>query len=179
MTKVLLLAGPSCSGKTTISGALCALPEFTRVLTATTRQPRVGESLDAYLFMEEAEFRAHVSTNQFLEYALVHGNYYGTPKATVQKALASGKNPVLIVDVQGAESLRYHNLPILSIFLAPPEPWKQTLLTRLTNRRDEPSAISTRLQNAEFEMTRRHQFEHVIVNDKTDETVAKIRALVE
>lgn len=178
MSRILILAGPSGSGKTVASGRLCALPNFTKVITATTRSPRGAEVHGKdYLFFSEREFLAKAKNEEFLEYVPVHGNYYGTLKASVKDALASGKTPVLIVDVQGAEVLRMSDLPTVSIFLSPPEPWRETIRARMLKRgTDTESIICTRLQNAEFEMSRRHQFDHVVITDTIEDTVEKIKA---
>src|SRR5687768_7576813 len=120
--KMVVISGPSGSGKSTLCKRLLEDPRVTFSISATTRKPRPGE-VDGrdYFFITPEDFRARIERGEFIEYAEVFGNLYGTLRAPMLKALAEGKVYLLEIDVQGANQLRALDEPGTYIFVAPPD----------------------------------------------------------
>jgi len=185
---LLVVSAPSGAGKTTLCARLLkAFPAIVRSVSCTTRAPRPGEVNGRdYVFIDAAEFQRRIAADFFLEYALVHGAYYGTPREPVMQALRAGHDALLIVDVQGAERIRQlmadpaaGNLrrAFVDIFVVPPD--MATLRQRLTGRgQDSPDDIERRLKNAEREMARAAHYRHRIVNDRLEDAVTRLQAIV-
>lgn len=174
---LLVLSGPSGVGKTTVGRGLLRDPRFGRAVTATTRRPREGE-VDGrdYLFLDEETFRAGIAAGRFLEHATVHGNLYGTPREQVEAVRARGLTCLLIIDVQGAASLREAGVDALYVFLAPPS-W-EVLEARLRGRgSDDEAVVRRRLENARTEMERRDEYDAVVINDDLERAIAQIEGL--
>jgi guanylate kinase len=163
--RLVVVAGPSGAGKTTVCEKLLARKEFERVVTATTRAPRRGEKAGAdYLFVTEREFDAWVKGGRFLEWATVHGRRYGTPKAAAEEILKRGRHAVLNIDVQGADAVRKSGFPCFLVFLLPPS-WEE-LERRLRGRGTDPSEeIERRLADARKELARQDDFDLKVLND--------------
>ncbi|MCU0724899.1 MAG: guanylate kinase [Planctomycetes bacterium] len=172
---LVVISGPSGSGKTTVAAKLLALPGFARAVTATTRAPRAGETDGVdYLFFTREEFLARVARGEFLEHATVHGNLYGTPRRSVEEALARGGVCLLAIDVQGAAALRGRLSPALFVFLK--APGGEELERRLRSRGTEDEAtVARRLETAREELRREAEFDVSVVNDDLDRTVAEVR----
>lgn len=172
---ILIVSGPSGVGKTTVCNELLARPEVTRVITATTRQPR-GREIHGkdYWFYAEQDFQELLKNQYFLEHALVHGKLYGTPKQPVLDALSQGQFVLLNIDIQGAETIRAkQDLPLKTFFLVPPS--LKELERRLRSRNTETEEnIRRRLARAEREINQQENFDHVIVNSSVAEAVAQI-----
>lgn len=170
---LLVLSGPSGVGKTTIARKLreAGIP---RVMTTTTRAPREGEvNGREYRFLTRAEFEAAVPRGEFLEWAEIVGNLYGTPKAEIERQLSSERLVMVDIDTQGAASVRKLGIPAYFVFIAPPD--MAELRKRLEGRKTEtPEVVAGRLAKAEREMAERHSYDRVVVNDTVDRAVGEI-----
>lgn len=183
MKKLLLvISAPSGAGRTTLCHKL--LQEFSRELvlsiSSTTRAPR-GQEKDGveYHFLTHDQFKRGIDQGQFAEWALVHGNYYGTAKKTIEGAFSRGKSVLLDIDVQGADSLKksYPDCN-LRIFIAPPS--MEELEKRLRARgTDTEETIQKRMTNAREEMAHAPDFDHVIVNGDFDRAYSELKLKVE
>jgi len=177
----LALAAPSGGGKTTLCGKLLEkYPHLSLSISFTTRLPRGSEKDGVeYNFVSTAEFEKLIREKKLLEYAEVHGNYYGTSKDFLEKQCASGKVVVLDIDVQGVDSLRAaFGDRCVSIFILPPD--IATLEKRLRQRStDSEDKIQQRLKNAVTEMARAKDFDYQVVNENLDESFAKLCSIVE
>lgn len=178
---LVVISAPSGGGKTTVIRRLLEHrePDFMYSVSATTRAPRPGEQHGRdYLFLSVEEFMARAQEDGFIEWAKVHGNYYGTPKETVDSWLRAGKLIFMDLDVQGGINVKkqYGDRAIL-IFIMPPSP--ESLRDRLVGRNtDSPQAIQTRLDNAAAEMEMAKLYDHVVVNHNLDDTVAEVRTII-
>jgi guanylate kinase len=180
VSKVVVISGPSGVGKTTICNALLEQPNFARVVTATTRAPRVDEICGVdYNFCTRDEFLEKVEAGCFLEHAEVFGNLYGTPRDAVNQLLDEGTSILLNIDVQGAETLRKRaEVPILTIFLMPPS--FADLEERLKGRStDSQEAIEERLNEARNEAAQAFRYDQLVINDEVPSAVDRILALLE
>jgi guanylate kinase len=178
--RLTVVSGPTAVGKGTVVQRLRQEhPEIFVSVSATTRPPRPGE-IDGthYLFVSEAQFDALVAENALLEWAVVHGTHrYGTLKAPVLKALASGRNALLEIDLQGARQVRKALPEARFVFLAPPS-WEE-LRRRLVGRGTESAAQrERRLATAKAEMAAKDEFDHVIVNGEIGQAVQDLVALL-
>jgi guanylate kinase len=177
-TRPVVLAAPSGTGKTTIAHRLVeGTGEFVFSVSATTRQPRKGErnGMD-YWFMGRPEFEGMIARGEFVEWAEVHGNFYGTPKRNFDDASDRGEHLVLDIDVQGARQIRERVSDALLVFVIPPS--AEVLVSRLTKRgteRDEE--VARRLRGARKELARVKEFDHVVVNDDLERAVEEVRAV--
>ncbi len=174
-----VLSGPSGSGKTSICKALLRDPRVVLSISATTRQPRVGEQHGVdYWFYSRPQFDQMAAAGEFIEWALVYGNCYGTPRAPLEAASQWRDRLMLLdIDVQGAATLRDRKIPALSIFIAPPS--VEELRRRLSHRRtDAPEVVEQRLRWAESEMAQRDRYDHVVVNADLNATIQAVQALL-
>jgi guanylate kinase len=178
--RLTVVSGPTAVGKGTVVQRLRQEhPEIFVSVSATTRPPRPGEINGThYLFVSEAGFDALVAENALLEWAVVHGTHrYGTPKAPVLKALASGRDALLEIDLQGARQVRKTLPEARFVFLAPPS-WEE-LRRRLVGRGTESAAQrERRLETAKAEMAAKNEFDHVIVNGEIGQAVQDLVALL-
>jgi guanylate kinase len=178
--QLTVVSGPTAVGKGTVVSRLRSEhPEVFVSVSATTRPPRPGEQ-DGYhyMFVSDAEFDELVAAGQLLEWAVVHGTHrYGTPKAPVLAALASGREAILEIDLQGARQVRQSWPTARFVFLAPPT-WDE-LVRRLVGRGTETEEQRRRrLQSAEAELAAIREFDHVIVNREVGQAVQDLVALV-
>ena len=178
--KLLVLSAPSGTGKSTIIQALLEIfPEgLLQSVSYTTRAPRPGE-VDGihYHFVDQESFVERIHQGDFLEWAEVHGNYYGTSQSQTRSYLDQGKAVILDIDVQGALQLMEKDLDADFIFLSPPD--LQELEKRLRGRRTETEeAIQIRLANAKREMETRHRYPHQLVNEDLDQAILDFALLI-
>lgn len=175
--RMLVISGPSGCGKSTICRALLQDPRVLFSISATTRPMRSGE-VDGrdYLFLTREEFREHASKGDFIEYAEVHGNMYGTLRAPMEEALRAGRVYLVEIDVQGANQLQQQDIPGIYVFIAPPD--FETLRRRLEGRgTDPPEVVERRMKKAHDEYEERVKYDHVVVNDDLDGAVDEVRRL--
>jgi guanylate kinase len=178
---LIIISGPSGVGKDTVIQRMKArnLP-FHFVVTAATRSPRPEEvnGLD-YFFVSHDEFARMIEEDELLEYAIVYNDYKGIPKSQVRAALASGKDVVMRLDVQGAATVRRLCPGALLVFLTTQD--EEELINRLRQRKTEtPEGVALRIATARQELKRLHEFDYVIENREChlDETVETILAII-
>lgn len=176
---LVVISGPSGSGKGTICKRLIEEIENLSVsVSATTRKPRVGE-IDGknYFFIDEKEFLKKINNDEFLEYASVYGNYYGTPKKIVLNKLENGKDIILEIDIQGALKVKENYPRGVFIFILPPS--LEELKNRIEGRgTDSKEAIHRRLKSAYDELNYAFQYDYVVLNDEVDTAVEKIKEII-
>jgi guanylate kinase len=163
---VFIISAPSGSGKTTLIDLLLSEnPSLMFSISHTTRPPRPGEQNGVeYFFINEDDFLKMIKEDRFLEWANVHGHFYGTSRETVERAQKEGRDLILDIDVQGAEQIRKKMPDAISIFILPPsyEALQRRLLAR---QKDKEEVMMKRLQNAKKEILRFGEFDYIIIND--------------
>ncbi|MEN6371003.1 MAG: guanylate kinase [Armatimonadota bacterium] len=175
----IVVSGPSGVGKDTVLDEFAkSCPDITRCVTVTTRQPRVNEQhgLD-YCFVTEQEFCRMIDLGEFLEYAEVHGNFYGTPKPWVVGKISAGQDCLLKIDVQGGIAVKRQIPEAVMVFIVPPsmEELERRLRARST---DSEESIAKRLKNAWYELEQIPHYEYLVKNDLVENAVAELRAIV-
>jgi guanylate kinase len=175
---LIVLSGPSGAGKGTICKALLSRGDYWLSVSATTRNPRVGEIEGKnYYFIDKDEFVNRVESGDFLEHAEVYGNYYGTPKSKVLSALDSGKNVILEIDIQGALKVKESYPGGVFIFILPPS--MEELKQRIINRGSETKeSLMTRFKSAYQEINYVSKYNYAVVNDTVEEAVKKIESII-
>lgn len=176
---LFIVAAPSGAGKSSLVNALLARePDIRLSISTTTRAPRPGESEGQhYHFVGREEFDAQVAADAFLEYAEVHGNYYGTSRAAVEPVLASGGDVLLEIDYQGARQVRARRPETVSVFILPPS--RTELERRLRARaQDSETVIAKRMANSREEIAHAHEFDFIIVNDEFNRALDDLQAIV-
>jgi guanylate kinase len=176
---LFVVSSPSGGGKgTLIQRMLSLVPNLGYSVSYTTRAPRDGEVHGReYFFVTREEFEEMVAAEEFLEFACVHGNLYGTTLKQVLQETCAGRDIVLEVDVQGAASIRRLRLDSVSVFILPPsyEILRQRLIARGT---DSPEELRLRLRNAPEELKEYAKFDYVIINDDAERAGAQLAAIV-
>lgn len=179
---LVAISSPSGGGKTTIIRRLLSenTNKYAYSVSMTTRPKRPNE-VDGqdYWFVDEAQFKAQIAAGALIEFEQVHGHYYGTPKAPLEKMLDAGQIVLMDIDVYGAFSIRkFFPHQSLLIFLKPPD--LEVLKKRLLGRNTEkPELVEIRLRRVAAEMALAEKFDHVVVNDEIESTVAQIRGLMQ
>ena len=176
---LFVVSAPSGTGKTTVVERLVEIcPNLLRSRSYTSRAARSGEvdGVD-YNFISRSAFDAMIARDEFLEWADVFGNLYGTARRDTETALAAGLDVVLVIDVQGARQVRERVPGAVGIFVLPPS--FEALETRLRGRcQDEEAAIARRLATARSEVTAVGAYEYVVVNDELERCVSELAAIV-
>lgn len=176
---LIIISSPSGGGKgTLINEVRFAMPDITYSISYTTRAIREGEENGReYFFIEKGEFERRIGEGEFLEYAEVHGNLYGTSLAQVEKVMATGKDVLLEIDVQGAAILHDKVPDAVSIFILPPS--FPILQTRLTLRATESSGdLRLRLTNSFNEVREYKKFKYFVVNDDLAKATDDLRTII-
>ncbi|PAF44945.1 guanylate kinase [Helicobacter sp. 11S02629-2] len=177
--KMLILSGPSGAGKSTLCKYLVEkFPDIYLSISSTTRAKREGETEGKeYFFISEEEFKKGVENNEFLEWANVHGNYYGTSLVNIQKAIDKGKVILFEIDVQGFNNIKKIYPNAFSAFITTKN--IQTLKSRLEFRHSESDAIiDMRLKNAIKEMQEVSKFSYLIVNEDIEESKKALSCII-
>lgn len=173
-----IVAAPSGAGKSSLVNAVLSRESgIVLSISFTSRKARPGERhAQHYHFIGKEEFESMIANGDFFEHALVHGDYKGTAKQSVEPQLAAGKDVLLEIDWQGARQVREKLPDAISIFILPPS--KDALETRMRNRgQDSEEVIRQRLANAREEMSHYNEFDYVIVNEHFDAAVSELRAI--
>ncbi|MDF1685567.1 MAG: guanylate kinase [Parvibaculaceae bacterium] len=177
---MLVLSSPSGAGKTTLSRLLLEADEnISMSVSVTTRAPREGE-VDGrdYFFKSTEEFGLMRNRGELLEHAKVFDNYYGTPSAPVNEALAKGRDVLFDIDWQGTQQLmETANQHLVKVFIMPPS--GQELEKRLTKRAlDPPEVVAARMDKAWNEISHYTDYEYIIINDVVEESMKKLRSIL-
>ncbi len=176
---LFVVSSPSGGGKgTLVQRVRKTVQNLSYSVSYTTRTPRPGE-VDGreYCFVTEGRFQEMIAANEFLEWAHVHGKRYGTGRAQIAREIAQGKDIILEVDVQGAESVRRLIADAVSIFILPPsfEILRRRLVARGT---DTPAELELRLRNAPAELKHYAAFDYIIINDEAERAAAQLASII-
>ena len=178
-----MLSAPSGAGKTTLTTALRQKPDFVYAVSCTTRPPRAGEiDGEDYFFIGREDFQARVAAGDFLEFAEVHGRFYGTLRSTVVDNLSQGVDVLIDVDTAGAAGIRNCGDPTIAsaladVFIMPPG--LDELARRLRRRGTESEEqIATRLDNAAAEMRHWRDYRYTLISGSMEEDIEKFRAVM-
>ena len=175
----MVISAPSGGGKTVVRSGLLKLDKrFAFSVTCTTRPQRPGE-VDGrdYYFVSAEQFGKLRKEGKLLEWAVVHGNYYGTPVKSVIEVLKKGRIPVMTIDVKGARSVKRLFPEAVTVFLLPPD--LKTLVQRLRGRGEAPENVSVRLETARSEIKVASGFDYLVINDKLPEAVREVAAIAD
>lgn len=177
---LLVLSSPSGAGKTSLSRTLLENDaDIALSVSVTTRKPRPGE-VDGrdYWFVDEKKFKAMAEAEQLLEWATVFGNYYGTPRAPIEKAVAEGRDVLFDIDWQGTQQLKEKaGNDLVSIFVLPPA--LAELERRLRSRaQDSDEVVAKRMARAADEMSHWPEYDYIIVNRDIDDSVRSVEAIL-
>ena len=176
---IYVIAAPSGAGKSTLVNALCKLdPQVQLSVSHTTRAMRPGE-VDGvnYFFVTTADFQTMIATSEFLEYAQVYENYYGTNINTIKQFLATGKDIILEIDWQGAQQIRKLFHEAVLIFILPPS--LPILAERLKKRNtDSANVIEKRLSVAMDDISHAPEFDYLIINDSFDAALQDLCSII-
>lgn len=176
---LIIISSPSGGGKgTLIKEILKTVPNVGYSVSYTTREMRVGETNGKdYIFVSRKEFERLIEQGEFLEYATVHANLYGTSLNQVKAEIEAGHDIILEIDVQGAEHIREKIPEAVSIFILPPS--FEILRGRLVARATEKDAhLALRLKNSFEEVSRYNEFEYVVVNDEIAKAAADLQLII-
>lgn len=174
----IIVSSPSGAGKTTIVDAVLKRDKtVSRVITATTRAPRKGEKDGAdYLFWSIKQFEQAIKKGQMLEWAQVHTHYYGIPKKSVDSLMKKSICPILVIDVQGARTVKAQYPDAATVFIVPPS--LKELKKRILGRNDNTQDIEIRLETAKKEMQELDRYDYALLNDDLKEAVEKMAGII-
>ena len=177
---MVILSSPSGAGKTTLINLLSEKDNFEISVSHTTRQPRPNEVPNKdYYFISDNEFSRLINNQEFLEYAKVFNNYYGSSRTPVIDKLDKGKNVLFDIDWQGADQIKNKNLDykLISFFILPPS--KEILFERLSNRdMKDKLIVEERMKQFERDVLHWINYDYVVINDKLDECYSRIQNLI-
>jgi len=178
---MIVLSSPSGAGKTTLAKMLSELDNFEISISHTTRQPRPNETPNKdYFFVNEDEFKRLIKNEEFLEYAKVFNNFYGTTRTPIIDKLDKGKNVLFDIDWQGADQVKNKKLDykLITFFILPPS--KEELFERLSNR-DMKDKLIAEERMTQFERDVLHwiNYDYVVINDNLENCFSKINNLIE
>lgn len=177
---MLILSSPSGAGKTTLSRLLLDRdPNLSMSVSVTTRPKRPGETQGVdYNFVDLTEFNLMINRGEFLEYAQVFDNYYGTPRAAVEECLAGGRDVLFDIDWQGTQQLAQNAAgDVATVFILPPS--TDELERRLNARaQDSAAVVASRMARAADEMSHYREYDYIIVNQDIEESVAAVQAIL-
>ena len=178
---MVILSSPSGAGKTTLVNLLSRQNNFETSISHTTRQPRPGEVPDKdYFFVDDIEFKRLINNQEFLEYAKVFNNYYGTTRTPIIDNLNKGKNVLFDIDWQGADQIKNKKLDykLITFFILPPS--KDTLFKRLSNRdMKDKLIVEERMQQFERDVLHWINYDYVVINDELNNCYTKIKSLID
>ena len=178
---MIILSSPSGAGKTTLVKMLSEIKEFEVSISHTTRQPRLNEKPNKdYFFINEYEFKRLINNQEFLEYAKVFDNFYGTTRSPVIDNLSKGKNVLFDIDWQGADQIKNKKLDykLVTFFILPPS--KEVLFERLSNRDMRDKLIAEeRMKQFERDVLHWINYDYVVINDNLDKCFSKIKNLID
>ena len=178
---MIILSSPSGAGKTTLVSLLSKLDNFEISISHTTRKPRANEIPNKnYYFIDEAEFKRLIKNQEFLEYAKVFNNFYGSTKTPVINNLNKGKNVLFDIDWQGADQIKNKKLDykLITFFILPPS--KKVLFERLSSRdMKDKLIVEERMKQFGHDVLRWINYDYVVVNDNLDNCYSKIYNLIE
>lgn len=174
-----ILSAPSGAGKTTLVRLLLEKDQDIRLsISTTSRSPRTGEADGReYHFVDASSFQERIASGEFLEWAEVHGNYYGTSKRWIEAEMASGRDVLLEIDWQGAQQVRQRFPKAIGVFILPPS--MEELERRLSGRgTDSAETVARRIAAARDEMRHVGEFDYVIINDSLQQALNELRLVV-
>jgi guanylate kinase len=178
---MIILSSPSGAGKTTLVNLLSKLDKFEISISHTTRQPRQNETHNKdYYFVDESEFKRIISNDEFLEYAKVFNNFYGTTRTPVINSLNKGKNVLFDIDWQGADQIKNKKLDykLITFFILPPS--KKVLFERLSNRHmKDKSIVEERMKQFDRDVLHWINYDYVVINDNLETCYSKILNLID
>ncbi|WP_446899455.1 guanylate kinase [Clostridium sp. LBM24168] len=175
---LIVISGPSGTGKGTVCKKLLKKNDIWLSVSSTTRTPRAGE-VDGinYYFLTKEDFVIKIKNKDFLEYAEVYGNYYGTPKDKVLEAINQGKDVLLEIDIQGALKVKESYPDGVFIFILPPS--MNELKHRIINRGSETAeSLMTRFKSAYTEINYISKYNYAVINDTVENAVVKIESII-
>jgi guanylate kinase len=177
---MLVLSSPSGAGKTTLTRNLLEQEENVALSVSVTTRPRRPSEIEGvhYFFLNKQQFEGMRDSSQLLEWAEVHGNYYGTPREPVEKALSGGRDVMFDIDWQGTQQL-YEKMPndVVSVFVLPPS--ANELKMRLERRAEDSEAIiAERLRNAAEEFRHWNEYDYILVNRDLDKSFTRLRSIL-
>jgi guanylate kinase len=176
---LFIVSAPSGTGKTTLVERLVKVTDHLKMSRSYTSRPPRGDEVNGvdYTFVSRSQFEQMVAAGEFLEWADVFGNLYGTSAADTARCLESGHDVVLVIDVQGARKVRACGLPHVAIFVLPPA--YHVLERRLRGRsKDSEDAIRRRLQVARDEVSAFEEYDYVVINDDFEPCVERLRGII-
>lgn len=174
----IIVSSPSGAGKTTIVDAVLKKNKtVSRVITATTRSPRKGEKNGKdYHFWTIKQFEQAIKKNQMLEWAQVHTHYYGIPKKSVDGLLKKNICPILVIDVQGARTVKKEYPQAVTVFIIPPS--LRELKKRILGRNDNTQDIEIRLETAKKEMQELDRYDYALLNDDLKKAIEGMAGII-